>query len=392
MVKGSANHFSKIEPEKAERFSSGIDELDWMFGSNSGESNYGIPEGTLSLWGGAPGVGKTRTTMHICKNVLADGKKVLFFTLESQEGQFKERYCKDWPEEFDFHLSETKDLEAQVAVIRALKPDLVVVDSINKIKDCYYGRGANKIEDVYRLVASQVHAHIMFITHLNAEGKIKGGTHLPHMVDTELKLTKFDGEVDTSLFVVTIDDKNRFGKTGVESIWAHLDDGVECQSNNRQMDVKWVMADLDRDGVVIGEAGTHEVKNTIKDIPVADPNDGSLDLGTADDSLEMPPVDDSLELEHHAQQNPFYQVDGKLAPGEKIPPLNQWEQRFVNMGGILLPYKPLAKRRVPATNPPKYMAYDRFSREEYKRVHKVYHKQQRRDFNKGKGFLGRLGW
>ena len=51
---------SKIKPEAVRRSSSGFSELDWLYGMNQ-SGNYivwGLPQGKISLWAGAGGIGQ----------------------------------------------------------------------------------------------------------------------------------------------------------------------------------------------------------------------------------------------------------------------------------------------------------------------------------------------
>ena len=229
-------HFTKIKSIRSERLKTGFPDLDWIYGSDNKSGEYGAPRGAMALWGGSPGVGKTRACVSVCKNVLNRGR-VLFFTLEMSKGQFVAKYCKGVPESQEFFISEEKSLDKETAIVAHLKPDLVVVDSVNEMVQYRLGRGAQEIREKYLAVIGDTASHVIFISQLNAEGKVKGGTYLPHMVDVVFKILPFDVEIDNDLFVICCEDKNRYGKTGGETYWAHLDKGAVCQGSNKP-DVK----------------------------------------------------------------------------------------------------------------------------------------------------------
>jgi predicted ATP-dependent serine protease len=236
-----SNRLDTIPRVSTERFSSGIEELDWLYGADPGDStnpfpSYGIPRGGLSLWGGESGVGKTRTTVSVAQRILEAGGSVLFFTLEMGSSRFVSSYCRDIPAGAHFFISEEFGLDGQIAEIVRLKPALVIVDSINRISEYRRVTTRATIETRYRNeVAKVTGSHIIFITHLNQEGGIKGGTDLPHMVDIVFYLEcLWDGA-----FKVSCPRKNRFGRTGIEVWCIHDDKGVEATSEHRFDDKQW---------------------------------------------------------------------------------------------------------------------------------------------------------
>jgi predicted ATP-dependent serine protease len=233
----TVTHFTQVVPEAAERLSSGIPELDWLYGCNPGEAIYGMPRGRLCLWAGQAGVGKTRVTIELCKKVLAAGHKVLYFTLEMPPGQFKQLYCKGIDSTCKFYLSGNKSLADQAEAICQHQPHLVVVDSVPEIEE-YNGtdRAAKLIQREYRQAAGAANAHVIFIGHLNVRGTVKGGSRLPHMVDTVFRLYPMDEKIKTPLFIMDCPDKNRYGRPGKDTVWCHNDRGVECQSDHRTHD------------------------------------------------------------------------------------------------------------------------------------------------------------
>ena len=225
----AATHFTEITPETVERIPTGNRGLDYLYGDG------GMPRKVMALWAGSKGVGKTRTTVEVCKQLLKAGRTVLYFTLEMTKPQFHERYCQKMDRRFKFYLSEAKSLADQMTVIRDCRPDLIVVDSATVIKEYNNGRGADAIQDAYRNVIQETNSHVIFIGHLNTSGGVKGGTYLPHMVDIEFLIHKLDKEMTTPFFIIACPDKNRYAPTGRETVWMHKEHGVEFQK--RDIDV-----------------------------------------------------------------------------------------------------------------------------------------------------------
>jgi len=236
-------HFSQIKPTTSKRLSCGIPEVDWMYGSNDDSTVYGLPRCALALWGGSAGVGKTRACMAVARSLLLNGKMVVFFTLEMPSGHYRKKYCEGIPTNSKLFVSEARSLEGQTDVLRDIlrqygKPDLIVIDSVNKIAEFRNGYGTDAIERRYRKIIEFTESHVIFITHLNQRGLIKGGSNLPHMVDIVFTITPFAGHC----FEVNVPEKNRFGQSGIKTGWAHLDHGAVCQSDFRYDDENWVKA------------------------------------------------------------------------------------------------------------------------------------------------------
>ena len=222
------------------RINTYIDDLNWIYGSSDIEINgkmmsfSGMPERALSLWGGQAGVGKTRICVELVKRFtpyhgypkLPSGtlnRKVLYFQLEVGLQQFKQTVGSFNGSE-NFILADDQDLKSQIDIIHQVQPKLIIVDSVNRIKQYRNGYGTDDIQSRYRLAIQGVTgSHVIFITHLNAEGSIKGGSNLPHMVDGVFNVYREerDGPV-----IMRSDDKFRFGPSGRWMWFRHEDRGV----------------------------------------------------------------------------------------------------------------------------------------------------------------------
>lgn len=226
---------SNIPQEKISRMSSGHGEIDWLLGSKG--DGWGFVRKSLSLWGGEAGVGKTRFINGLCK-MISKKERVLFYQLEMTIQSFRIKYLTNVTNN-NYFISDSASIEDQVAEIKKYAPSFVVIDSINKVRE-FTGsdKTIKECEAIYRSVASQVGCHIALITHLNAEGTIKGGTGLPHMVDTVVSLSKNYG--DPGSFYAQIGDKNRYGIPGKHIELKHQDRGVQVISDNRMEDGSWI--------------------------------------------------------------------------------------------------------------------------------------------------------
>ena len=107
------------------RFSTGMGELDRVLGG-------GAVVGSLVLVGGAPGIGKSTLLLQIC-SCLCAGRRVLYVSGEESENQLKMRAVRLGvsPDEL-YVLSEIR-LSDILGAVDALKPDILIVDSIQTL-------------------------------------------------------------------------------------------------------------------------------------------------------------------------------------------------------------------------------------------------------------------
>jgi DNA repair protein RadA/Sms len=226
---------SEIKPQHVQRITTTFKELDWQLGS---ETAKGLPKGKITVVAGARGVGKTRWAVELTKSMNQMGYTVLMFQGEVSEDQFVAEKMHDYLSP-TFFVSSATALDEQLKIVEEVKPDLVIVDSVNTIDEYRGGFGAKHIVQGdlidgvwhrgYREVIEKIGSHVIFISHLNAKGEFKGRTELPHYVDVEIYLYHYDKELTPAFFVVEV-EKNRYGESGRKSIWCHQDWGVECQS------------------------------------------------------------------------------------------------------------------------------------------------------------------
>ena len=118
--------YKEIESQDDARTSSGIEEFDRVLGG-------GIVAGSLVLIGGSPGIGKSTIVIQMADKIGRNGASVLYVSGEESERQIKmrgERLGLD--AENLFILPET-NLETILSEIERLRPQFVIVDSIQTI-------------------------------------------------------------------------------------------------------------------------------------------------------------------------------------------------------------------------------------------------------------------
>ncbi len=220
---------SQVDSEDEIRFSTGMGELNRVLGG-------GAVAGSLVLVGGAPGIGKSTLLLQIC-NSLCMEHTVLYVSGEESERQLKLRAQRLGvsPESL-YILSETR-LSDILEAVEELKPDIVIVDSIqtmlcdenesspgsiSQVKDCTMA--------LMNLSKSQ-NITVFVVGHINKDGNIAGPKVLEHMVDCVLY---FEGDPNTSYRLLRA-AKNRFGSTNEIGVFEMLDKGLLEIPNPSQM-------------------------------------------------------------------------------------------------------------------------------------------------------------
>ena len=204
-----------------DRISTHIDELDRVLGS-------GIVRGSLILVGGDPGIGKSTLLLQICRNLSADNIKILYASGEESLQQIKMRADRIGVfSESMLLLSETS-LEGIIHAINTVKPEMVVIDSIQTVCAEDVSSAAGSISQVREVtarlmrIAKENAITIWIVGHVTKEGVVAGPRTLEHMVDTVLY---FEGDRHATYRILR-GVKNRFGSTDEIGVFEMSDKGL----------------------------------------------------------------------------------------------------------------------------------------------------------------------
>ena len=220
---------TQLDTEGELRFSTGMGELDRVLGG-------GAVAGSLVLVGGAPGIGKSTLLLQIC-NSLCHGRRVLYISGEESERQLKLRAQRLGvaPEEL-LILSETR-LSDVVEAVEEVKPDILIVDSIQTLYNEENDSSPGSISQVKDCTMTMMQLSksqgitVFVVGHINKDGNIAGPKVLEHMVDCVLY---FEGDPNTSYRLLRA-AKNRFGSTNEIGVFEMLDVGLVEVPNPSQM-------------------------------------------------------------------------------------------------------------------------------------------------------------
>ena len=197
-----------IAPISEVRTKTQIGELDRVLGG-------GIVQGSLTLVGGDPGIGKSTLLLQICQAVGNSNKKILYISGEESVQQIKLRANRLNITTKNLLLLSETNFNIIENTIRELNPDLVIIDSIQTVFLEELSSAPGSVTQVRECTAKIMrigkgeNISIFIVGHVTKDGAIAGPRILEHMVDTVLY---FEGERLASYRILRA-VKNRFGST-----------------------------------------------------------------------------------------------------------------------------------------------------------------------------------
>jgi DNA repair protein RadA/Sms len=197
---------SAVDPQDGQRVGSGLSELDRVLGG-------GIMKGSAILVGGEPGIGKSTLMLQALALSQAKGR-ALYISGEESAGQIKLRADRLGLAREGLELFCGSDLSQAMATLDAVKPSLIVADSIQTLHSEEAGQVPGTVNQMkycaMELVdwAKERGAALFLVAHVTKDGFIAGPKALEHLVDTVLYFEQSDS--DLRFLRAT---KNRFGST-----------------------------------------------------------------------------------------------------------------------------------------------------------------------------------
>lgn len=225
----TATTLDNISTENESRIKTGVGELDRVLGG-------GIVRGSLILLGGDPGIGKSTMMLQICQ-YLGQNLKVLYVSGEESQRQIKLRADRLGVDTANLSVMAATDAQAICEYIRANKPDIAIIDSIQTMSIPEMNSSPGSVPQVrestnlFLRTAKSCDIPIFIIGHVNKDGAIAGPKVMEHIVDAVLY---FEGDRNLSYRILRA-VKNRFGSTNEIGVFEMRDIGLVEVANPSQM-------------------------------------------------------------------------------------------------------------------------------------------------------------
>lgn len=215
-----------VKPEREDRIQVGIKEMDRVLGG-------GVVQGSVTLIGGEPGIGKSTLLLQIADDLSRDDQEVLYVTAEESARQIKIRADRLGAGSSEVKLLAENCLEGILQVIAEVSPRFVVLDSIQAVYTEMVQSAPGSVSQVKEVagiltrLAKQENISVFIIGHVTKDGSIAGPRVLEHIVDTVLY---FEGD-QWHTFRILRTVKNRYGSTQEIGVFEMKESGLAEVSN-----------------------------------------------------------------------------------------------------------------------------------------------------------------
>ena len=213
-----------IAENQTRRIDTGNKELNRVLGG-------GIVPGSLILLGGEPGIGKSTLSLQLA---LTDNNlRTLYVSGEESAEQIKMRAKRLGINNMECTVFTETLLENIIAEIESLRPDMVIIDSIQTMSTDLVESSAGSVTQIRECtaallkVAKMLGISIFIIGHITKEGTIAGPKILEHIVDVVLQ---FEGDSNNNYRILR-GIKNRFGATFEIGVFEMLESGLKEVDN-----------------------------------------------------------------------------------------------------------------------------------------------------------------
>ncbi|GAA3994326.1 DNA repair protein RadA [Allokutzneria multivorans] len=213
---------AKVDVESARARPSGLGELDRVLGG-------GVVPGAVILLAGEPGVGKSTLLLEVTHRWAAgSGTPALYVTGEESAGQVRLRAERTGALHDELYLAAESDLGGVLGHVDAVKPGLLIVDSVQTMATATAEGSAGGVTQV-RAVATALVAlakerglPVVLVGHVTKDGSVAGPRVLEHLVDVVLQ---FEGDRHSTLRLLR-GVKNRFGPSDEVGCFELVEEGI----------------------------------------------------------------------------------------------------------------------------------------------------------------------
>ena len=199
---------SEAGKEDYVRYRTGIDQLDTLFGG-------GITDGSVTLLGGEPGIGKSTILLQLANSFECDND-ILYVSGEESPAQIKMRADRLSIGSDKIVICAQTCFEKIAEELSRIRPSLCIIDSIQTLYSEAVNGTPGSVSQAREVTAGLVRIAksnslpVILVGHVTKDGNIAGPKILEHMVDTVLY---FEGD-NTGAYRILRSVKNRFGRSG----------------------------------------------------------------------------------------------------------------------------------------------------------------------------------
>ena len=215
----------EVKQPTKDRVATGISELDRLLGG-------GLLPGSVILFGGEPGIGKSTLLLQIAQALAAQGQVVLYVSGEESPAQIKLRAERLGIAEQNLYLYSEQDLSRIVKSIDELDPQVLIVDSLQTLAPRPGGEagGVAQVREAaaqLARIAKGLSLICFLVSHITKGGEFAGPKTVEHLVDVAVYL---EGTRDGDLRILR-SVKNRFGSTNEVAVFQMGEKGlVGCRT------------------------------------------------------------------------------------------------------------------------------------------------------------------
>lgn len=212
---------SRVPVQDVTRFRSGMNEFDRVLGG-------GFVPGSVILLAGEPGIGKSTLLLTISESIAKSRGRVLYTSGEESQNQVRMRAERLGVLTDDLFFAAVQDVDAILEMCGKVKPELLIVDSIQTCEDEGVDSlpgGPNQVRACatkLQQYAKENNVTCVMVGHTVKTGGIAGPRLLEHLVDTVLY---FEGD-SNHLYRIVRAQKNRFGPTNEVAVFQMEDRGI----------------------------------------------------------------------------------------------------------------------------------------------------------------------
>lgn len=220
-VSAPARPIAEIDVNAARAISTGVSELDRVLGG-------GVVPGAVVLLAGEPGVGKSTLLLEVANSFASTAGRALVITGEESAAQVRLRAERIGALNEQVFLAAETELGALIAHVDAVKPRLLIVDSIQTISSSGIDGSPGGVTQVRAVTAALIACAkergiaTVIVGHVTKDGGIAGPRMLEHLVDVVLY---FEGDRHAALRLIRA-VKNRFGPADETGCFHMYDGGI----------------------------------------------------------------------------------------------------------------------------------------------------------------------